>query len=426
MFREYLNLLEKNGEIMHVKNEKNKDLEIAKIIAENEKKTIIFDNIKGHKIKVIAGVVNSRDNIARAINCKKEEIVFKMSDALDKTKTYKIVEKAPFMENIVENPDIEKIVPILKYYPKADRYYTSAGIVAVMDPETKKMNYSFHRMMYHGKNKFTIRIVPRHLNAILEKTKGEYLEVAVIYGVHPAICLGAATSYTLGFNEVEFANALVGEKITCIKVNGIDIPTHAEIVMVGKIYKNKLEDEGPFVDLTGTYDIVRKQPVLEISKLYYRNDAIYPVILPGGVEHKLLMGVPQEPRMFKIISNATPNVKNVVLSEGGCCWFHAVVSIKKRVEGEAKNAGLAALSAHPSLKRVVVVDEDVDATNPEEVEWAIATRVQPHDDITIITNAHGSSLDPSQNYDNKTTSKWIIDATIPLSANREKFMKAQM
>nr|QNO52588.1 3-octaprenyl-4-hydroxybenzoate carboxy-lyase [Methanosarcinales archaeon ANME-1 ERB6] len=80
--------------------------------------------------------------------------------------------------------------------------------------------------------------------------------------------------------------------------------------------------------------------------------------------------------------------------EGGCCYLHAVVQIKKEKEGEPKNAIIAAFAAHPSLKRVVVVDEDIDIFNPDDVEYAIATRVRWNEDVVFISGAKGSSLDP--------------------------------
>ncbi|MEM3652852.1 MAG: UbiD family decarboxylase, partial [Nitrososphaerales archaeon] len=153
-------------------------------------------------------------------------------------------------------------------------------------------------------------------------------------------------------------------------------------------------------------------------------EPIWQVILPGGSEHRLLMGVPQEPRIFTVVQNAVNSVQSVVLTEGGCGWLHAVVSIKKRVEGDGKNAGLAALAAHPSLKRVIVVDDDINIYDPLDVEWALATRFQPDKGLVVISGARGSSLDPSSQ---KTgvTSKWLIDATLPLDANREHFTKIE-
>jgi UbiD family decarboxylase len=125
------------------------------------------------------------------------------------------------------------------------------------------------------------------------------------------------------------------------------------------------------------------------------------------------MGIPQEPRMKRLIKNTIPTVQNVVMTIGGGSWLHAVVQIIKRTEGDGKNTILAALAAHPSLKRVVVVDTDVNPDDPDDVEWAIATRVQADRDLVLVPGAKGSSLDPSAGA-GATTCKWGIDATKPI------------
>jgi UbiD family decarboxylase len=133
----------------------------------------------------------------------------------------------------------------------------------------------------------------------------------------------------------------------------------------------------------------------------------------------LLQGLPQEPRIYKAVKNAVPTVENVVLTEGGCCWLHAVVSINKQTEGDGKNAIMAALSAHPSLKHCVAVDTDVNIFDAEDVEYAIATRVKGDRDIMIVPNVRGSSLDPVAESDG-TTTKIGVDATKSLKTI-EKF-----
>ena len=112
------------------------------------------------------------------------------------------------------------------------------------------------------------------------------------------------------------------------------------------------------------------------------------------------------------------------LTEGGCCWLHAVVSIKKQTQGDAKNVIMAALSAHPSLKHVVIVDEDINIFDPEDVEYAIATRVKGDDDIIIIPKARGSSLDPVALPDG-TTTKIGVDAT-KILGKEEKFERVSL
>lgn len=105
----------------------------------------------------------------------------------------------------------------------------------------------------------------------------------------------------------------------------------------GKISVSETTAEGPFVDLTDTYDIIRDQPIINLSKMHIKKDnPHYHGILPAGFEHKLLQGLPQEPRIFKSVKNAVPTVENVVLTEGGCCWLHAAISINKQTEGDGK------------------------------------------------------------------------------------------
>ena len=127
------------------------------------------------------------------------------------------------------------------------------------------------------------------------------------------------------------------------------------------------------------------------------------------------MGVPYEPLIYRAVEHVA-RVKNVFLTDGGCCYLHAVVQLKKDREGEPKNAIIAAFAAHPSLKCVTVVDEDIDLFNPNEVEYAIATRVRWDKDFVLIPGVRGSSLDPSSQ--NGLTTKVGIDATKELGEEK--------
>jgi len=146
--------------------------------------------------------------------------------------------------------------------------------------------------------------------------------------------------------------------------------------------------------------------------MYIKPDSIYHGILPGGDEHKMLMGAPYEPKIYKAVAGVT-EVRNVVLTKGGCGYLHAVIQIKKSTQGDGKNAIMAAFAAHTSLKHVVVVDEDIDPTDPHDVEYAVATRVSGDRDIMVITGVRGSSLDPCQLEDG-TNVKVGVDATMVL------------
>ena len=221
---------------------------------------------------------------------------------------------------------------------------------------------------------------------------GKDLDIAIAIGMNPATLLATTTSIPITADEMEVANSFHDGNMKLLKCENSDLEVpEAEIILEGKLLAGKRADEGPFVDLTDTYDVVRQEPVIELDKMHIKDDAMYHAILPAGFEHRLLQGLPQEPRIYKAVQNTVPTVKNVVLTEGGCCWLHAAVSIQKQTQGDGKNVMMAALAAHPSLKHVVVVDEDIDIFDPEDLEYAMATRVKGDDDILIVPKARGSS-----------------------------------
>jgi UbiD family decarboxylase len=138
------------------------------------------------------------------------------------------------------------------------------------------------------------------------------------------------------------------------------------------------------------------------------------------------MGLPHEVLIWEAISKVVPKVHAVNLSVGGSGWLHAIISIEKQLDGDGKNALLAAFAAHPSLKHAVVVDSDINVFNPHDVEWAIATRFQASEDIIIVSNVRGSTLDSSADQETGLTSKMGLDATRPFTKPKEKFERAKI
>jgi UbiD family decarboxylase len=246
------------------------------------------------------------------------------------------------------------------------------------------------------------------------------LEIAIAIGMNPATLLASCTSIPITSDELEVANTFHKGEMKLIQCDTVDLEVpECEILLEGHILPYERAAEGPFVDLTDTYDIVRQEPIIRIEKMHIKNDPLYHAIMPAGNEHKLLQGLPQEPRIYKAVQNTIPTVRNVVLTEGGCCWLHAAISIQKQTPGDAKNVIMAALAAHPSLKHCVVVDEDIDIFNSNDIEYAIATRVKGDEDILIVPGARGSSLDPRATPEG-TTTKIGVDATTLLD-KKEKF-----
>lgn len=418
--RKILKLQADSGYVVEVDEVLSHIYSAPRTIYDNMAKTVILKRVNGFDCDVVAGICSTRKKIAEALGVEQHELVRFIKSAMSSPAEYRICGDAPFLKNYVEKPDIGKLLPVMRYYPEGERRYITSSIISARRHDGTT-NFSFHRMMLLEGNKFSVRIVPRHLHSILEEEGGK-LKAAIFIGVHPAVEIASASCVEPDAEEAVMASALMGGGLECLEIDGIVVPAHAEVVMVGR-FTGQFHDEGPFVDLTSTYDGVRIQPVFEVDRIYFRDGWLYRTILPGGAEHRLLMGLPQEPKMLRAVSASVPSVVGVYLTAGGCNWLHAVVSIKKRSEGEGRNAGLAALAAHPSLKMVIVVDDDIDPLDPTEVEWAIATRLRPDKDVHVIPATKGSSLDPSRNIVDETSAKWILDATIPGGRKREEFLK---
>ena len=181
------------------------------------------------------------------------------------------------------------------------------------------------------------------------------------------------------------------------------------------------------MDLTETMDIERDQPVIEIDLLTHRHDPIFHALLPGGLEHKMLMGMPKEPTIFAEV-NRVARCTAVAITPGGASWLHAVVQIDKQGPEDGRRAIEAAFKGHGSLKHVWIVDTDVDLFNPLEVEWAMATRFQADQDLVVLENQPGSSLDPSGTHvpgQKSRTAKLGLDCTIPWGADEAKFRRGE-
>lgn len=388
-------------------------LEAPKMAYDTEK-PILFSDVDGSR--AIMNLLGNRDLLARALGVQREEII----DFLTTREggTTQSTEKPRFD---YEGPADLTRLPIMTHYRGDGGPYITAGVVVSQYRGTS--NASIHRLMMLDEKRAAARLVPPRHTYLLHKRAiedGEKLPVAVVIGADPLVTYATCTRVPVG-EEFNYASALKDAPVglwTC--ENGVRVPD-AEIVLEGYLTGERV-DEGPFVDITGTYDEVRQEPVVEFTRMYLKEDFIYHGIMPAMGEHHLLMGVPYEPRIYEAVDEVTM-ARNVVLTEGGCCYLHAVVQIEKQTEGDAKNAIMAAFAAHTSLKHVVVVDEDVNIFDPSEVEYAIATRVKGDDDLMIIPGVRGSSLDPVGTGDG-TTTKIGIDATMPLD-DREKFMRAK-
>jgi len=421
--RKYLQEIKKTNDLIVIKKKVSTKYEIASITEKLDgEKAVLFENVKGSKFKLVSNLVGNRSRFIQAIDSKKSDINQKILRAISSAKKPKISRKAKFFEN--SSKDIS-ILPIVTHFQNESGPFITSSILYTQNQEKKSQNSSIHRLMPIGKNKFTIRMVEGrdlHRAFTFAKNRGKDLPVAITIGVHPAITIACAFQAKWGKNELEIANSLLNNKLTLTKCpsTGFLVPSTAEIVMEGKILRNKTHKEW-MVEMLRTYDMPRPAPIIQIEKLYFRNNPIYHDILSGYTEARLLMGMPIEAKLNGIMKKRFPQTKQVILTSGGANWLHAVVQISKTRTTNVKKIIKETFVNHRSLKMVTVVDDDIDPTDAVAVEFAMATRFQADKDLIIIKNVRGSSLDPSSDQKRLQTTKMGIDATIPASKRPEGF-----
>jgi UbiD family decarboxylase len=421
--------MEAEREVLHVKDEVSRKFEISAIMKnfDDDGRILLFENVRGYKTRVVANVCGARNRICAAVGTSQDGLCQRLTEAWRSPKKPRIVNDGKVKEIVEE--DLSRI-PVLTHFERDAGPYVTSAVVYAKSVDGTVENVSVHRLQVLNRNRLAIRLVPRHLFKLwrMAKEADEDLEVSVSIGVHPSIMLAASSPVPFGVNEFDVANALMDNALRLVKCEHVDAyaPADAELVLEGRILAGKEVVEGPFVDVTGTYDVQRRQPVLEIVSVMHRKDYVYQGLLPSGAEHRLLMGLPHEVLIWEAVSKVVPKVYAVNLSVGGSGWLHAIISVEKQVDGDGKNALLAAFAAHPSLKHAVVVDSDVDVFNVSDVEWAIATRFQADEDLIVINNVRGSTLDSSADQETGLTTKMGIDATRPFTKPKEKFDRAKI
>jgi UbiD family decarboxylase len=428
--RTTIKMLDELGELKRIEKPVRTVFDVARFMKQFDSgPALLFETIEGFESKVVSGTCPTKKRVASLMHIPEGILYETITHSIAHPVAPDIKGDGPVTE-IKAEPKLTRL-PILKHYEKDPAPYLTSAIVSARSADQKIENVSMHRMMVLDDRHVAIRIVPRHLYRLCELAKRDArktLDVAISLGHHPSVLIAASSPAPFGVSEYGVANALMGGRLSLIQCTKVTAtaPADSEIVLEGKILLDKEVDEGPFVDLTGTYDVVRKQPVVEIVGMMHRREFLFQGLLPAGAEHKLLMGLPYEARIWNAVRATLPGLKRVSLTSGGGGWLHAIVSIHKQSEGDGKAAILATFGAHPSLKHVVVVDEDIDVDNPLDVEWAIATRFRADKGLVVVDNIRSSSLDPSSDQNSQIGAKMGLDATRSFSKSKDKFEKARI
>jgi UbiD family decarboxylase len=398
-------VLDEKGMLTRISKPVDLKYEVSTLMKMLDGRVLLFDHVKGSTMPVIANICSTRDLVATGLGIRREELIAKLTDAIDHPKKAPIVDVQGYEEL---GADLGKL-PILTHYPKDAGPYISSGVVASSDKEYG-VNFSYHRAEVLGKDKLVLRILQRHFDTYIQRGLKEF---AICISSPVQVLVSAAMSVEAGISEADIANAL--EETPLLRLDGHLVPP-SDIVITAEL-TGEMHDEGPFLDLTETFDIIRKQRVAKVKKIFMRKGAMYHALLPGGLEHRVLMGMPREPTIYREVAKVC-DVKDVLITPGGCSWLHGAVSIHKKHPDDGRKAIEAAFKGHKSMKHVFIVDDDMNIHDPNDIEWAMATRFQA-DKNMVIFREKGSSLDPSSDMDTQMTCKVGFDLTIPEGGKKE-------
>jgi 2,5-furandicarboxylate decarboxylase 1 len=289
--------------------------------------------------------------------------------------------------------------------------YLTAAISFARDPASETWNCAYNRLMIKDRDTTSIHLTAgKHLWEFhrIAESRGEPLPVAFAIGVHPAIALGALAIGSIDEDERAIMGALLGEPLELVRCETSDVlvPAHAEMVIEGDILPTARTPEGPFGEFTGYSLGERAREMFKVKAITHRRDAMFQDITVAHLDHMLLSTIPMEANLYRAVRAMVPSVRAVRVPSPFTCF----VAIEQRLPGQAKNAIMAVLGADLYMKRVVIVDHDVDVFDDRQMNWAIATRCQPDRDLVVVAGARGSDLDPSTREDGYTA-KWGVDAT---------------
>lgn len=425
--RSYLAVLEEAGELARVTIPVALDQEVGAVCLRNLRNGgpgLLFERPGGSDdIPLAVDLLASRRRYALALGTDPDQLADEWNRRVAQPIPPVMVEGPAPCQEVVQLGDAVDLtaLPAPTWNDLDGGPYLTLSCHVTCDPTTGERNVGVYRNQVHEARTLGILAAPyTHLMLQHRQRPNEPFPVALVLGPDPTVLMAATSPVPLGVDELAVAGALRGAAIELVacKTIPLQVPASAEIIIEGNLLVDTLRDEGPFGEFTGYYGgAVSPRPVIQVTAVTHRENPILQATYEGRPPHEssVLTGVPREAELKRQV--ALPGIKRIYVTESGGGALHAVVAIEKLYEGYGKMVGMALLGTHPGrfLKRVIVVDDDVDPFDSVSVEWAVATRVQAQRDVEIIREVAGIILDPSlprsEQDRHARTSKWIVDAT---------------
>ena len=430
--RDFIDLLEQQGELKRISTPVDPYLEITEISDRTLRRggpALLFENPLNSDIPVLANLFGTTKRVAMAMGQKDVEALRDVGkllaflkepeppkgwkDLLEKAPIFKqalnlspkIIKSPPCQEVVIEEGDIDiSTLPIQTCWPEDVAPLITWPLVITKGPNKERQNLGIYRMQVIGINRLIMRWLSHRGGALdfkewQEAHPGEGFPMSIAIGADPATILGTVTPVPDTLSEYAFAGLLRGSKTEVAQSlsNDLQVPASAEFVLEGVIEPDDMASEGPYGDHTGYYNEVEQFPVFTIKKITHRKDPIYHSTYTGRPpDEPAILGVALNEVFVPIIQKQYPEITDFYLPPEGCSYRLAVISIKKQYPGHAKRVMMGLwsfLRQFMYTKFVIVVDDDIDIRNWEDVIWAMTTRMDPARDTVTIENTPIDYLD---------------------------------
>lgn len=427
--------LEAMGRLVRVRSEVDPEYDLAGIAArfEGGPRAVLFENVKGYSHPVFTGLYWSRDLLGALTRMPEADLPGFVSNSIRKWQHHPVhpvvVENGPVLE--VTEPDVDLFkLPIPVHALKDGGRYFDAAVVIARDPETGVRNASIQRFMVVDKDTLGVNIDSgRHLELYLEKARklGKDLPITINVGVGPGLHFSAsapAEAAPADKDELGIVAEFDGTPVDLVPgwLSDVEMVANAQYALECVLLHDEDQIEGPFAEVTGYYAMRAPRGKVKVKAIHRRKDPVFQTILSGKEVYNSV-GLLGEANVLNLLQQQVPGVTDVYFSHGGCGFYGAVVQIHPTRAGWARQAILAAFAAFPPLKVVTVVDDDVDIRDPSDVEWAMATRLDPRHGIVVLNDIFGHGLNPS--FPDYIGNKVGFDATQPYPP-RPEFERAKV
>ncbi len=411
--RDWIKLLEREGELVRVRAEVDPDLEITEIVDRTVKAggpALLFENPKGSSHPLLINQFGTERRMCLAFGVGRlDEVGQKVAGVLEmqppsglmdkvrglqKLKSIadslpESVRKGACQEIVLRGDEIDlRALPVQRCWPGDPAPFITLPAVITRDPRTGGRNVGMYRMqVIDERSTFMHWQIHKDGRADYLASDGK-IEVAVALGLDPITAYSASAPLPKHIDEFMLAGFLRGDPVELVKAVTVDleVPANAEIVLEGTIERGEVGVEGPFGDHTGYYTAAEPFPVFRLSAITMRRDAIYPSIVVGKPpQEDAWLGKATERIFLPAIQATVPEIVDYDLPVAGAFHNCAIVAIRKQFPGHARKAmsaiwGLGMLSL---TKCVVVVDSHVDVHDYPQVLFYAGANVDPKRDVVL-------------------------------------------